>query len=212
MKQFSKPIALTFDDGPTPTSLPIIEALAANHCAATFFVNGVQLKKYPEITARAAGIGCEIGNHTSDHRHLPELDYDEIIRQIEPTTAQIYAITGVRPTVMRPPFGETNETVRRAARDCRFALINWSIDPKDWDHNDPGIIRECIINQVKDGALILCHDRMSGTAELMPHLISELKERGYQLVTVSQLFRAKHIKLIHGTLYYSPNDQPESLS
>jgi len=209
MNNTNKMIALTFDDGPAPTTIPIIEALSAGDSAATFFANGMHLEKYPDIALYAADIGCEIGNHTSDHRHLPELDYDEIVSQIESTTQLIRSITGQQPTLMRPPFGEYNETVKRAAKDCGLALVNWSIDPNDWDTDDADVTRQRILNEIKDCSVVLCHDRMPSNAVLMPRFIPELKELGYALVTVSQLFAARGIQLMPGTLYLSPDDEPE---
>ena len=204
MNNTSKLIALTFDDGPAPTTLPIIQTLEANNSVATFFANGVHLERYPEITAYASQIGCEIGNHTSDHRHLPELSYDEIVKQLEATTDLILPITSLRPTLMRPPFGEYNEDVKQACKACDLALINWSIDPKDWDHDNPDITRERVLNELEDGSIVLFHDRLPGTSALMSRFIPELIELGYKLVTVSQLFEARGLAPNPGTLYLGP--------
>lgn len=204
MRNNSGLIALTFDDGPAMTTLPIIEALETNRAAATFFVNGIHLTKYPEIAAYAARAGCEIGNHTTSHLHLPELGYEEIVTQTEGTSELIVSVTGKAPAFMRPPYGEYNEAVKRAARSCGLTLINWSIDPVDWDTDDPVVTRERILNELKDGAVVLCHDRMPCEAELMPRLIPELLGYGYKLVTVSRLFEAKGVRPAPGELYLNP--------
>ncbi|MCL1810500.1 MAG: polysaccharide deacetylase family protein [Clostridiales bacterium] len=209
MEDVSKLVALTFDDGPAVTTLPIIEALESFGAAATFFVNGMHLIKYPETAARASRAGFEIGNHTNWHLHLAEQGYDEILAQITATTELIVSITGKEPTIMRPPYGEYSDAVKLAARNCGLALVNWSIDPMDWDTDDAAVTRERILSELKDGAVVLCHDRMQCEAELMPFFIPELQKLGYKLVTVSELFEAKGVKLEPGVLYLSPNDEPE---
>jgi len=199
-----KYLALTFDDGPAETTQAIVEALRLNQARATFFVNGSCLKKYPHITKMAFDSNCEIGNHTTDHLHLPELSYEEVIREIETTKELIKEIIGEYPRLMRPPFGEYNEMTCRAAKDCGLPLINWSIDPCDWDSDDAQTTRKRILENLHDNAIILCHDRMKSTSELMMTFVKELKVKGYELVTVSELFRINNEIPEAGRVYLQP--------
>jgi peptidoglycan/xylan/chitin deacetylase (PgdA/CDA1 family) len=178
--------------------------LRKNKARATFFVNGNCLESYPEVVAYAASCGCEIGNHTQQHPHLPELSYQEIVNQVERTSATIKLITNETPKILRPPYGECDDKVKQAVGDCGLALINWSIDPQDWDTDDGAITRQRVLDQLEDGAVVLCHDRMFSTCQLMTSFIEELIEKGYELVTISELFAAKKVNLIPGVLYNSP--------
>jgi len=202
----SRLVALTFDDGPAQTTVPIIEALKANGAVATFFVSGDQLRRHTDVTEYAVRIGCEIGNHSHEHNDLTQLDYDGVLKQIEYNNELMISVTGKRPTIMRPPYGYYNDTVKRAARACGLALINWSVDPKDWDTDNAFMTRKRILSELEDGSVIVCHDSMASTATLMARFIPELKLIGYQLVTVSQLFEANNVKLVPGALYLSPNE------
>ena len=203
----NKLLALTFDDGPAETTIAIIRALQRNEASATFFVNGCCLKKYPEITKMAAGNGCEIANHTTNHLHLPELTYEEVVKEIETTNDLIEEITGSKPSIMRPPFGEYDGMVRQAAKDCNLALVNWSIDPYDWESDEATTTRQRILEELKENSVILCHDRMVSTSELMITFIAELYDKGYMLVTVTELFRRRKIKMMPGVMYLSPDQQ-----
>jgi len=195
-------IALTFDDGPAETTKAIVDTLKKHNAKATFFVNGSCLIKYPLLTKYAFDIGCQIGNHTENHKNLTELSYQQIIEEINSTTVKIKAITGINPIIMRPPFGYYNDNVKKAAQVCKLPLINWNIDPNDWYSDEASTTRKRILAELDDGTVILCHDRMVSTSELMVDFIRELIENEYMLVTVSELFRIKKKHLESGVVYF----------
>lgn len=199
-----KLLALTFDDGPAETTEMIISSLMKNRAVATFFVNGACLRKFPHLTKMAFDCGFEIGNHTTTHKHLPKLKYQEVVEEISQTSSLIEEIIHINPKIMRPPYGEYNETVKEAAKYCGLPLINWSNDPKDWNDNKAETTRKKILENLQEDAIILCHDRILETAYLMLDFISELQGLGYQLVTVSHLFELKGIPLQAGEVYNCP--------
>jgi len=209
MSETKKLIALTFDDGPALATDKIVEALAVNQAKATFFVIGQCLALYPRFTRRAVEIGCEIGNHTIKHNDLTKMSFNEIVEELA-ATSQLIKQFGTHTMIMRPPFGAYNETVKKAAKHCGLALINWSLDTGDWASNDAALTRSRILNEIKDGDIVLCHDRMPSTGELMTSFVEELISLDYQPVTVTQLFKAKGIQLQTGCLYRSAYDEVEA--
>ncbi len=201
----SKPmIAFTFDDGPigtadTATSIRIQNALAASGQHATFFYWGSRINGATEKEIkRAFDMGFEIGNHTYSHANLTEQSVDKILSEIAKCAEKLTAITGLEHFLVRPPFLATNSTVKSTVRE---PMINSSIDSKDW----AGATTEQIINtintQKKDGAIVLMHENYNTTATAMETLIPQLVAEGWQIVSVSELFKAKGLELKDGSVY-----------
>lgn len=197
----SKPmVALTYDDGPSAHTDKILDILEKYHAKATFFQIGSQVSTYPETEKRIVSLDCELANHTWEHQWLSNLDRDGINYQLDHTSDTIESITGVRPTLMRPPGGFYNTAVQEEAD---MPMIYWSIDTKDWETKDAEKTVEAVLDHVKDGDIVLMHDLYKQTAEASETIIPKLIEKGYQLVTVSELARARNIELQDGHVYYS---------
>jgi len=201
----SKPmIAFTFDDGPvgtadTASSIRIQNALAASGQHATFFYWGNSLNKATEAEIkRAYDMGFEIGNHTHSHQDLSTLTPDKMLDEVMKQADKLTAITGLEHFLVRPPFLSANANVQKTVRE---PMINCSIDSKDW----AGATTEQIINtintQKKDGAIVLMHETYSATAAAMETLIPQLVAEGWQIVSVSELFKAKGLELKDGKVY-----------
>lgn len=194
-------VALTFDDGPKAGSTnQILDLLEANGVRATFFIQGKQAAQYPGLVQRAYSLGCEIGNHTYNHKDLTALDDQEAMDQIESVNSLVKELTGAGCALVRPPHG-------RGWRDSRvlalvpYPLIMWSIDTKDWSTHDAVKTIAAVLDNVKDGDIILMHDVYTETAEAAASVIPELVARGYQLVTVSEMFAYKGLDLSAGHAY-----------
>ena len=201
----SKPmIAFTFDDGPvgtsdTATSIRIQNALAASGQHATFFYWGNSLNSVSEAEVkRAYDMGFEIGNHTRSHQNLSTLTADKIYAEVMEQADKLSAITGLEHFLVRPPFLATNTTVKNTVRE---PMINCSIDSKDWDGASTEDIINTINTQKKDGAIVLMHETYASTAAAMETLIPQLVAEGWQIVSVSELFKAKGLELKDGQVY-----------
>lgn len=177
-------VALTFDDGPNKYTEQLLDALKEYNCSATFFVLGSMVEKFPIALQRMVLEGHEIGNHTMDHRQLTKLTEKEIIKEVEDTQHAIESIVHVYPTLVRPPYGSKNETVSRI---LDYDLILWDLDTRDWASKDTQKIIEVTLNNVRDKDIILMHDIYPTSVQAAIELIPLLQERGYQLVTVSEL-------------------------
>src|SRR2546423_15110509 len=120
-------IALTFDDGPQPKLTPkLLDLLAAHHIKATFFVIGTNVTEHPEIVARAAREGHEIGNHSWSHPNFARMSDQAVRRQVQLTEDAIKNATGARPTLLRPPYGSVTARQKRWIHDeLAYRIILW---------------------------------------------------------------------------------------
>lgn len=192
-------IALTFDDGPGVGTERILDVLEKYNARATFFMLGDNAKRYPFTVKRIVQSRSEIGNHSLNHPQLTKLSATGIRQQMN-TTSNIIAQAsgGARPTVMRPPGGAVNSTVQN---NVGLPIILWSVDTLDWKTRDTQKTINVVLSQARDGDIVLMHDIHKPTVEAAVRLIPELTKRGYQLVTVSELAKAKGIKLVNGGKY-----------
>lgn len=183
----SKPkiVYLTFDDGPNQEStLQILEILRKEQIKATFFVTGLAVSAYPELLKRIASEGHEIANHTWDHQRLSYLSLTGQRREIERCSSAIWHVTGTRPLLFRPPYGNFNQLTLKLG----IPVVLWDIDPRDYSGIPADKIVEHIIDHAHGGAIILLHDRGKlNTVAALPEIIRRLKEQGYSFKTISRM-------------------------
>lgn len=187
----SKPmIALTFDDGPSTAATDrILRCLEANGGKATFFMVGNRVTGSANIASvqKMVQLGCEVGNHTFEHKTLTKIGSSEVKSQLLKANQTISAAGGVSPVVMRPPGGASNGTVLSAAGSLNMSSILWSIDTLDWKTRNTQKTIDAVLSGAKDGDIVLMHDLYTTTAEAAEVIIPTLTARGFQLVTVSEL-------------------------
>lgn len=193
-------IALTFDDGPGQRTEEVLEQLEKYHARATFFMLGQNVKRYSELVKRMSEIHCELGNHSYDHAKLTILDEEKVKEEIQNTNEEIRKAAGLPPTLVRPPYGAINDTVKT---NVGMPIIMWSIDTEDWKTKDTEKTINTVLSKVKDGDIILMHDIHSSSVDAALRLIPELQKRGFQLVTVSELAMARDASMQNGGKYYN---------
>lgn len=189
-------VALTFDDGPYPKyTREILNILDQYHAKGTFFVVGKMAERYPELLREMQKRGHEIANHTYRHPRPERISMKQLQREIAQTDQIIYNITGVHPHLFRPPGGVYSDKVMAAAN--KYKVIMYSKDPKDWaDTNKEEIVNQ-VCTQIHPGDIVLLHDFGSdrtNTITALEEIMENLYERGYTLVTVSELLRGKRVK------------------
>ena len=184
-------IAMTFDDGPSATLTPkLLDILAAHHIKATFFVIGENVGEHPEIVARAARGGHEIGNHSWSHPNFAKMSDAGVRSQLQRTDDAIKSATGARPTLLRPPYGSITTREKRWIHDqFGYQIILWDVDPYDWKRPGPAVVRSRILKETRPGSIVLSHDIHPGTIEAMPSTLDALEAKGFKFVTVSELIR-----------------------
>ena len=192
-------VALTFDDGPNKgTTIPILDTLKEYNGVGTFFILGNRVKNNESVLKRMVSEESEIGNHSFNHKQLTTISSAEVKSQIDKTQDVILEVIGSKPRVMRPTYGSYNSNLRS---QIDMPMILWSIDTLDWKSKDANLIATHVLDNVKDGDIILMHDIYSSTAEAVEILVPELLSRGYQLVTVSELYEFKGEALEVGNIY-----------
>lgn len=194
----AKLVAFTFDDGPSKYTLDIVDILEKYNASATFFEVGYNIKAHPEVTKEVSERGFEIANHTTDHSKLTKLTESKYLSKINDNNTIFKEITGKDMPYLRPPYGSYNDKIKAKAG---VPIVTWSLDTRDWESRNKDKIIDMVMSNIKEGDIILFHDLYESTKDAVKELMPLLKEEGYQVVSVTELFASKGIILEAGTSY-----------
>lgn len=192
VKTDKKIIALTFDiSWGTNTPLPVLDILKNSGIKATFFLSGPWVKQYPDIPKRIQADGHEIGSHGYRHINLSNLSKTEIKDELMKAHNNIKEVTGIDANLIRTPNGDYNDQVIEAAHESNYEVIQWGTDSLDWMNPGVNNIIDRVTKRVHPGDIILMHasDTCKQTTEALPVIIKNLKDQGYEFVTVSELLK-----------------------
>jgi peptidoglycan/xylan/chitin deacetylase (PgdA/CDA1 family) len=178
-------VALTYDDGPSDLTPGILDELRSRNAAATFYVMGEKSAGYADTLRRMRDEGHEIANHTWNHPSLPSLTAPQIAAQIRDTNAVIERVTGERPKTFRPPYGEFDAEVLRVAG---MPAILWDVDTLDYQRPEDAVLISRAVDRSQPGSIVLMHDIHPPTARTAGAIFDGLLDRGFSLVTVTQIF------------------------
>lgn len=177
-------IALTFNDGPSPVTLKVLDTLKSNDAKATFFEVGAQAKLYPQIAKRTAKDGHVIGSLGMNHRNMVATPFAEVVNDINQGQAAIASTTGDRPGLLRAPYGSVTKSL---VKKLGMPVIGWNLDAKDNVLRQPDAIYKSVMDKVAPGMVVVSRDTQQATADAYGRIIPDLIKRGYHLVTVPQL-------------------------
>lgn len=195
-------VALTFDDGPSGRfTRRLLEGLEQRGVKATFLLCGYRLKEYPGLAEKIYKAGHEIGLHGYSHKDMGKMDEKTAAKEI--TDTQALLPEGCDPVFLRPPGGSAGPGVMNAARNAGLALLNWSVDPRDWATQDAVAVQTAVVEAVRDGDVILLHDMSDSSVDAALGIVDELLEQGFRFVTVSELTRVRDIIPQPGRMYNS---------
>lgn len=185
-------VALTFDaGGDVPPASTILSILNKRGVHATWFFTGNWAEQNPDIVRNVANSGYEIGNHTVTHPDLTTLSDTKVCNELTQAEQTISGIAGrtTRP-YFRPPFGARNQHVRQLAANLGYRTVYWTIDTLDWQtQSTPDSIIQRILSQLTNGAIILMHAGSSSEAQTLDRVITLLQQKGYQLVTLTEILQ-----------------------
>ncbi|WP_051534558.1 polysaccharide deacetylase family protein [Deefgea rivuli] len=196
-----KEIALTYDDGPSEDTPALLDLLKQQQVKATFFWQGQNVLKYPEIVKRALAEGHVLANHSFNHPNLTELPADNAWwdQQLAKTQQAYQKVVGFQPSMMRPPYGFLGDAQIKALKDKKMQAILWSVDSADWFHTyqnsvdevASGKIVSVVLQYIHPEAIVLLHDAggrgRKPTIMASATLIPQLKQQGYRFTTVDKL-------------------------
>lgn len=186
-------IAFTFDDGPGEYTDELLDCLEENNAHATFFMLGQNVGSWESTVQRMADIGCEIGSHSWDHPNLYDLSMDSVAKQFSDTDAALEKACGQKASVARAPYGNWSDDIISTVGKPFFT---WSLDSLDWSYLDVNKDYDEVMNgDLTDGSIILMHDIHEPSVQAAIKMIPELVQKGYKLMTVSELAAAKGVTL-----------------
>jgi peptidoglycan/xylan/chitin deacetylase (PgdA/CDA1 family) len=186
-----KIVALTFDDGPDPRYTPSILKILKNfNVKATFFVVGKNVRKFPSLLIEEKRAGHFIGNHTYDHPDLTLIDNKHIRNEIITDEKLIEKIAHVKTHYFRPPFNHLSEKAFSITTKLGYSTILWSTVLNDSNNLSPTDIAATLVNRIRSGSIILCHDGRrdhTKTVEALPYILKQLRKKGFRFVTIDKL-------------------------
>ena len=186
-------IAFTFDDGPGEYTDELLDCLEENNAHATFFMLGQNVGSWESTVQRMADIGCEIGSHSWDHPNLYDLSMDSVAKEFSDTDAALEKACGQKASVARAPYGTWSDDIISTVGKPFFT---WSLDSLDWSYLDVNKDYDAVMNgDLTDGSIILMHDIHEPSVQAAIKMIPELVQKGYKLMTVSELAAAKGVTL-----------------
>jgi len=186
-----KLLALTFDDGPHPGFTErLLALLKQENVKATFFVVGKMVEKHPELLKDIVESGNLVGNHTFSHVTLTKIPENEVRAEYEACNDIVQDVTGIRMRFCRPPGGDYDRHVVRAATEQGLTTVLWTDDPGDYASPGTHVIERKTLDRLSNGGIILLHDGIDETMQVLPQIIAYARDHDYKFVTVDQLMES----------------------
>lgn len=195
VKTSQKVVALTFDDGPSePYTQQILQVLNKNNVKGTFFVLGGNAKEYPNIVKEIMNDGHELGNHSMYHDNMKNRSVDKIYNDLHSVDTILRNLGYQKEITFRAPFGSTSDNLKVALDKLNKRMVLFTFLPQDWTKISAQQIHDNVMKELKPGLIITLHDggkRRENTVKATQMLIDTLKQKGYRMVTVSELLSLK---------------------
>ncbi|MDX3642387.1 polysaccharide deacetylase family protein [Streptomyces sp. MB09-02B] len=170
-------VGLTFDDGPSGSTSALLNSLRQNGLRATMFNQGQYAAANPALVRAQVAAGMWVANHSYTHPHLTRLSQAQIDSEISRTQQAVAGAGGGTPKLFRPPYGETNATVRSVAARYGLTEILWNVDSQDWNGASTDAIVQAAA-RLTNGQVILMHDWSANSRAALPRIAQGLSARG----------------------------------
>ncbi|MDR3085277.1 MAG: polysaccharide deacetylase family protein [Christensenellaceae bacterium] len=183
-----KRVAISFDAawGEEKTD-EILKILKDRNIKTTFFLVGYWVDRYPDRVKQIFDAGHEIGSHSNTHPHMSQLNESQMIEELKGVSGKIQAVTGVAPTLFRPPYGDYNDKLVLVSRAQGYEIVQWDCDSLDWKNLGIQPMVSQVMNNVKPGSIILFHNNSQYITEALPAILDQLLANGYEIVPVSEI-------------------------
>ena len=183
VERADKVISVTFDASwGGDKTLAILDLLDEYNAKATFFLVGIWVDKYPDLVKEIAARGHEIGNHSDSHAHFTQISESKIRGELASCSDKIEALTGARPTLFRPPYGDYNSKVITVVRDEGYEAVQWSIDSLDWKNRGVADLVKRATTNVQPGDIILFHNDSEFIVEALPAILKHYQAQGFDMI------------------------------
>ena len=193
-----KVVSLSFDAAwGNEDTQQLIDILGRYNVKVTFFVVGDWVDKYPDSVKALHDAGHEIMNHSNDHKYYTKLSSEQIIADINACNDKIENVTGKRPILFRPPYGDYNDNVIATVNSIGMYPIQWDVDSLDWKDLSAADIKKRVLSRVKAGSIVLFHNAAKHTPEALPGIIEGLIQQGYTFIPISQLIYTDNYTIDH---------------
>ncbi|MEU8245019.1 polysaccharide deacetylase family protein [Nonomuraea sp. NPDC048916] len=188
-----KCIALTFDDGPGKYAGTLLDTLKKYDAKVTFFLEGQYVKSRPAYVKRMVKEGHELGNHSYTHPNFTTIEPGAIRSEIQKTQDAVKKAAGVEPKLLRPPYGMADLQVSDIAAEYGMPIVLWTAGSRDWSSKNADAIKKQTLAVAQRDGIILMHDWVKQTVDVMPSLVKTLQSRGYTLVKVSDILKKENL-------------------
>ncbi|PKM90890.1 MAG: polysaccharide deacetylase family protein [Firmicutes bacterium HGW-Firmicutes-12] len=199
--QKAKKVALTFDDGPDSVYTPqMMDILKEYNVKATFFLIGNRAHLFPEVVKRMVNEGHVVANHSMTHANIAKLSKDKVYQEIKQAEDALYKIIGYRTALFRSPYGSLNSEQVKQIGSYNYKVIAWNVDSLDWKSLSAEQVKYNILENAKEGSVILQHssgsleEDLTGSVAALPEVIKILKKDGYEFVTIPELLKIPYKK------------------
>ncbi len=181
-------IALSFDVAWGASNIDeILSILDKHNIKATFFLVGSWVDDNEKLVSQIYDKGHEIGNHSNTHANTKELSEKNIVEEIQLASEKIEKITGDKPTLYRPPFGDVDNKTLEVCKSLGYKVIKWDVDSMDWKEIGPNHVIERVMKSSEPGSIVLFHSNINNVEDYLDSIISNLKKDGYEMVKISDL-------------------------
>lgn len=165
----------------------LLDILDKYNIKTTFFLVGQWVDKYPDSVKDISNRGHDVSNHSNTHPHMTKLSNEKMVEEIESCNKKIQDLTGKKPILFRPPYGDYNNAVVDAVNSTNMYCIQWDVDSLDWKDPSPDDMVKRIKSKMKPGSIILLHNGAKNTPAALPKIIETITAEGYQIVPISQI-------------------------
>lgn len=193
-------IALTFDAAwGNEDTKQILDILEKHDVKVTFFMTGGWVSSYPDDVKAILEAGHDLGNHSENHKNMSQLSDAEKTEELMSVHNKVKELTGYEMFLFRPPYGDYDDAVVENAKQNGYYTIQWDVDSLDWkDYGVDSIIDTvCNHKHLGNGSIILCHNGAKYTAQALDAMITNLKDKGYIFVPLSELIYRDNYEMNH---------------
>lgn len=191
-----KKIAISFDAAyGDEYTLDILETLDKYDIKTTFFLVKFWIDKFPHQVKEIYKRGHEIGNHSASHPNMSQLSREQMAKELNDTGDLIYELTGERPILFRPPYGDYSDAVIEVAQENNYYTIQWDIDSLDWKELGVEPVVDRVVRNVDSGSIVLFHNNAEYVSEYLPLVLEGLVDKGFEIVPISQLIYKDNYKI-----------------